>query len=79
MLEINTAVCAPGLGVKDKVVESQSRPSPYLVHRKATLDELQYKCDDKCPHYTCSHTIATTETYKIFEMALLSWKTNAKI
>lgn len=63
--EANAVVCAPGLGAKDKMVKSQTGSSPHLVLTKASVEGLQYKCDDKCPHYKsvsiCSHTIAAAE------------------
>ena len=64
--EINSVVCAPGFGSKDRMVKSNSGSSPHLVLAVTSASVVQYKCDDKCPHYKstniCSHTIAAAES-----------------
>ena len=60
--EENAVVVAPGCGVKDRMVKSKSGTVPHFVK---VMDDLEYKCDDKCPQFKslkiCSHTVAAAQ------------------
>ena len=60
--EENAIVVAPGCGPKDKMVKSKSGT---VLHLVTATNDLEYKCDDKCPQYkslfVCSHAVAAAQ------------------
>lgn len=61
--EENAVVVAPGCGAKDRMVKSKSEAVPHFVR---VMENLEYRCDDKCPQFKslkiCSHTVASAQS-----------------